>query len=775
MKLRTLLATGAVAASLIGPTTVTAQTVDQEPQTPPVATPAGSAEAVDIIVTAQRRSERVQDVPIPITVLSESTLERANVTNVLDLVKVTPSFTASRAAQASNTRLSIRGIGSGGNGAIEPSVGAFVDGIYIPRPGPLLAAINDIASVEVLRGPQGTLFGRNASVGAVSFKTAEPEHTFSGLLSAQADSFGAVNLNGRLNLPVSDAVATRFSVLYDHTDGFGRNAITGKRVGSNTTFSVRGGVSLDLSDNLRWLVRADYQHQTGDGTTPITVVADTVTPTAAANFNRILAGKIPDLVHTYSTTVRQITAGSLDDEQYGVSSDIKLDVGGGYSLRLLSGARKWTNNQFDQSTAITPADLFGRRSEYLSRSHSEELQFLTPAEKSLSAVAGLYYFRERYTIGTPVSLGADYCNIFIRNARPALLAPCLAGPQTLAATSNFNQLTNSYAAFGQATFKITPKLEITGGLRWTRDEKSATVFSANYNPAAVFFNAPDSANLAFDGSKLTYRLNTTYRILPSAMVYATYSTGYKSGGFDAGTGTTLGNRRVFRPELVKDIEVGFKSQWWDRRVTLNANYFRMDVDDFQLRAYDGTAFSIRNAGSIRQQGIEFETSVRPIKGLNVGVSGTRLGSEYTDFKNAPPLPGLTGVQDLTGQRVPFSPKWSGSANAGYETKIADDWSLNLSGILSFTSDVNVGTGGDGNPQGLQKGYSLLSLRVAVLTLGDRLEFALSGDNVTDERYCLNKNAQVLGGPLGVNAGGVGLLRCVLGEPRTIKGSARIRF
>jgi iron complex outermembrane receptor protein len=746
-------------------------------QEPVAAQPADAA--ADIVVTAQRRSESAQRVPISLTAVSSEQIERASITNVQDLPRIAPGLTAYRATQSANTRLSIRGIGSSGNTAIEPSVGAFVDGIYIARPGSLLAAINDVAGIEVLRGPQGTLFGRNASVGALSFRTNEPTKDFEGQVTAEYGNYDRARLTGVVNLPVSDTIATRFSALYDRYDGYGRNLLDGSRVGGNETASFRGAVRAEVTPDLTWLVRGDYQRQRGDGQAIVTIDAATVTPTAAANFARRLNGLVPRLDGTYSYGVRQNTAGALRDDQWGLSSDLALQAGD-FTLRLLSGYRDWRNRQVERDISLTPADLYGRAARYRSKTHSQELQLISPSDlldDHLSFVAGLYYFREDYSIGSTASFGTGYCNIYIRNVRPASLAACNAGPQSGAADSNFNQITTSYAAYGQATVKLTDRWDVTGGLRYSHDSKDGNIVAAVFNSAAAGIVAPDAASLRFDGGKLTYRANTTFRPIEDVMLFATVSSGYKSGGLDSGTGNTLGTARVFRPETTTNYELGFKTQTLGRKLTVNGTLFRMDIDEFQLRSYNGVFFSVRNAGSIRQQGMEFEVTARPAKDLVLGLAATRLASRYTDFRNAPGLPGFGGTQNLTGARLPFSPKWQGNASIDYRVPSIGGWDVGFNTRLAFTSDIDVGGGGDANPQGIQDGYSLLGARVTLFSPSDRLEFAVAGENLTDQGYCTLKYSQTLAAGLGLNdpATGGTVQRCVLGEPRTVRFSAKLRF
>ncbi len=311
-------------------------------------------------------------------------------------------------------------------------------------------------------------------------------------------------------------------------------------------------------------------------------------------------------------------------------------------------------------------------------------------------------------------------------------------------------------------------------MRYSHDAKTGALLATRPN-STYTGTVPDSADLEFSGGKVTYRINSTYHPADGVMLYATVSTGYKSGGFDTGTGSVLGNNRVFNPETVTNYELGAKTQFADRKITVNATLFRMDIQDFQLRSYNGTFYLVRNAGSIRQQGVEFDLGFRPVKGLALTLSGTRLDSEYTEFRNAPPRPGLTGPQDLTGYRVPYSPKWQGTAAVDYTGELGGGYRFNLNGHMGFTSDIDVGIAGDGSPQGLQPGYALIGTRIALAGPDNRWEAALSAENLTDKGYCVTKFGQVQATALGLTANGNSVMRCILGEPRTIRGSIKLNF
>lgn len=736
----------------------------------------------EIIVTAQRRSESAQDVPISLSVFDEKVLARNAIDNVLDIQRIAPSFNATKASQAANVRLAIRGVGTSGNTAIEPSVAPFVDGVYIPRPGPLLATLNDIEAVEVLNGPQGTLFGRNASIGALVFRTRDAENDTYAQFSGEGGTYQRRRGNGIVNIALTDGLAFRGSVLYDEFAGFGRNDITGDRFGDLGVLSLRAGIKADLTPNLQWVVKADYQRQRGDGLTPTSVAIDTLTPAAVQNWRTRTGNQVPILDRTYTYRNRADTDGVLRDNQWGIISDLSWQLSD-FTLRLISGYRDWDYFQQEDDVTNSPAAFFGREATFASKSHSQELQLVSPPDGlldgRLSFIAGLYYYHEDYAIGENVNLGADWCTRNIGRTQPQNIAPCLAQPQQRATRYDFNQTTESFAAFSQASFKVTPELELTGGIRYTHDSKRGDLLVSRFNTFATM-RAPDNVPLLeLEEGRVTWRANIAYRPTPGVMFFATASTGFKSGGFDAGNGATLGaQRRIFAAETSMNYEIGTKADILDRLFTVNATLFRTDIDNFQLRAFDGNVFTIRNAGSRRSQGVEFDITARPTKGLTFSLAATRLDAEFTDFRGAPGLPAFGGVQDLTGTRPSFSPEWQGVLSGVYTdtipgTRIGFDLGANL----TFQSESDVGGAGDGNPQGIEPGYSLLGARLTVFGPDRRWEVYVTGENLTDTGFCTIRFGQVLGPALGLNdpvTGGT-VQRCVLGEPLQARTGFRVLF
>jgi iron complex outermembrane receptor protein len=689
-----------------------------------------------------------------------------------------------------NTRVQIRGIGTSGNTAIEPSVAFFVDGIYIPRVGSLLAGLNDIASVEVLRGPQGTLFGRNASVGAVLLRTGDPQHSFSADLFGSVGNYGRRRASAVVNMPLSDTLWTRVSLLAFTGDGFTRNDLTGKRVGRTKGFSSRVGVKWQATRQLTWTLKGDYQNLAGDGQIAPTVIESTVTPTAAANFRARLdpdqagplVGQTPYLTGTYRRHVFQNEEGDLEDFQAGLASDLTWNLPGDYSLKLLSSYRDWHDRQYQDSGAYLPQPFQTRTSTFDSQSHSEELQLLSP--KSLlggkaNFVAGLYYFDEEYDISQAADLFPAYCTVFLSNTSTAArTAQCHANPLAPASRAYFSQTTKSYAAYFQGTYNVTDQLAVTGGVRYSKDDKDGIFRAVTGNPAAA--QAPEVSPLALTAHKVTYRLNATYRPTDSVMLFATYATGFKSGGFDASPGTTapIGSaNRTYRPELTKDYELGVKSEFFGRRLQANATLYRMDITEYQFRSFDGLQFRVRNNGQVRQQGLEFDLVGRPVSPLTLTLSAAYLDSKYTDFRGAPSLPGFTTPQDLTGQALPFSPKWQGAASAQYVGDLPGDMSWLVRLDLAFTTKQNLSASGDNNPDAVQAGYAQLGGRLALRGPKERWELALAAQNLTNKAFCTGIFNQPNNAAFRLNNAATGgtVLRCALNDPRTIALEARARF
>jgi len=755
-----------------------------------------------IVVSAQKRDEDIQDVPISISAFNEAALDEAGITDIRDLRNIAPSLNLATAPQLANTRVEIRGIGTSGNTAIEPSVALFLDGAYVPRTAALVSGLNDIRSVEVLRGPQGTLFGRNASMGAMLVNTNEPSNRFEGKLSVLAGNYNRLKGEGMINVPLTDNFSVRAAVLGDGRDGYGHNLLTGKDISFLDTFSGRLSAAWDVSDSIRWVVRGDYQHTTGDGIPISTVVAESVTPTFAANWRARLdpdgagplIGQTPILDQTYTHNVNQESEGNLNDYTVGFASNLTWDLEGGWQVKLINAWRDWNDNQYQVSSGTLPIKMPGREGFFASESKSHELQLLSPddlLDGKANFVAGLYAYEEDFYIGDYRFLNNDFCNIFIRNTtadtpagtRQRRVDYCNADVGLpYSSYTNFNQNTQSWAAFWQGTYDIVPEWDVTLGVRYSSDEKSGVFDQRSLTTpipgiitgtiASVDAAATENTVLATDGTKMTYRLGTTYQLNDDVMLFATWSTGFKSGGFDSGrNATVVGQARIFAPETTENIEAGAKTTLFDGLLVANATAFRTEVDNYQFRTYDGISFAVRNNGSIRQQGVEFDLTAYPVEQLTVNVAGTWLDSEYTDFRGAPNWPGLTvpAAVDLTGERVPSSPEWQLAGYARWEDTVPGfaGWEWSARAGFQYVDDRMLSAAGDNYPLNNESSFMTYDARLA-LRNDDGLQIALIGQNLTNDIACTSRYAQPNNAGLGLvnTVQGGTALRCVVTPPRT---------
>lgn len=757
------------------------------------ATPAPATNEPEVvIVTAQKRSENVQSVPISVAAFGSKSLAKANVLTVLDLGRVATNFQTVRSSNTGSTRIGIRGVGSLANTLIEPSVAVFVDGVYVPRSGAILGAFLDIDGVEVLRGPQGTLFGRNASVGALSLRSAAPRNEFSAKIAAEVGSFERKKISGHINVPLGENVAVRVAAMSQTYEGPWQNRLDGKTYGGADDMAVRASLRADFG-NIEWTLRGDYTKTDGDGVSNFDFDPDSVSPARLSFLQAAFAGG-PD-TNLRDRNMNQFMATGLEDVNWGISSTATLDFGDS-TFKLINSYRVWTNDQLDGDIIYFPVSLASRRSLFDSTSHNHELQFISPERKwfngKFDMVAGLYYFEEDFELGELLNMGSSFCNVLVP-AGPGRTA-CngfLTSTGGIGATDqDVFQNVQSLAAYAQGNVHLSDKLTLTLGGRFTSDKKTGT-YSQTSSPFTQTLRAPEKLTYpGIDEGRFTYRVSLNYKPTDDVLLFASHSTGYKSSGFNSGGGTPslstfdvngnlISTKRLFDRETVENYELGLKSSWLDRALKANITFYRMDIDGFQDRAFDGVSFIVRNAGSLRQQGFELDLIAAPTRNLTVTGSLAHLDSVFTDFKTASNLPGLPGTQDLTGKPNSFSPEWVGNVAIDWADNIGTSglrWTANVN--MSFVSDQYVGTVNDANIQSLADGYGLVGARLSLNGPDDRWVVAAFGRNLGNTNYRPLSVYQPLGAALGLNNTvfpGSTANRIQANEPRTYGVTATFEF
>lgn len=737
-----------------------------------------------VTVTAQKRAQSIQDVPISISAYDAAFLEDSGVANLTDVALYSPNFTITSSSQKTNSRITIRGVGSVGNAGIEPSVGVFIDGVYYPRPGSVIGNLIDLEAVEVLRGPQGTLFGRNTPMGALNVRTKDPSRDS---LEAYGEfglgSFDSIEAGGSLSGPLSDGVSMRVSAKYTERGGFGDNLLTGDEVGAQDEFHVRGKLLFDMNEQFDLKITADYGEIESGGAT-VELLNGTESAAFLATLQALGGAEASQLLtaDAFDHDIYQDHRDSLNDEQWGLAADASFEFATGHTLRSITSYREWEAKNFESAIRL-PIQLLPRLSDYKTETISQEFQLVSPTDDTFEYVIGAFLYDESYTISQDFNLGSDFCIPVVAGLAGAAAGQgCAAGQQIRASDGEFSQDLQSTAFFGQATWYANDKLSLTLGGRWTSDEKDAEFTNTVNNPFVTALRVRDDENqpgLTVDDSKFTYFANASYFPVEGTMFFATISTGYKSGGFNTdGTFPALTTeQRTFSEEDTTNYEIGVKSTLFDNTLQVNATLFSMDIEGFQDRAFDGISFVTRNVGELRQQGFETDFVWAPLDQLSFIGGLSYLDSEFQDYRNASPLPGGP-VQDLTGERAHLSPDWQGSLVANWEDRFPAISGARyfLRGETQYVGEANVGANTNQNPQSVQDAYQLLNARIGLRAEDDRWEVNLWGKNLSDEGYCTT----IFDQPFGAQLGGLDAVantipqRCVVGTPQTYGVQLKVR-
>ncbi|MBN7797814.1 TonB-dependent receptor [Parahaliea mediterranea] len=740
----------------------------------------------EVVVTATKRAENIQDVPISVSAFSGNFLENSGMEDLRDLGAIAPNLTITQSSQSVNQRISIRGVGTVGNNAMDPSVAVYVDGAYIARPGAVLGNLKDIEVAEVLRGPQGTLFGRNASMGALNIRTRTPEMDVDSLkVDAGMGDYGAFDTTLVGNKALTGNLVARVVASYAEHDGYGENRYDGSdTVGSRQSESLKAAFLFEPSHTVSALLRLDYQELAGTGS----VIE--VLPESANGSNLLTLDGLGNLLHGQSAApdvsgldheIYQVHEDKLSDRQWGATLDITWDDAfAGHSVRAVTSYRDWQNDTSEFSVFRLPLDDLRRITAFYSDAFSQEVQLISPQGEKFDYVAGLYYFREDYDIDQGTDLGADFCPLVSLGLGPALGSVCAAGAQTNATFGEFSQQAQSMAGFFQGTYHISDTFSLTAGVRYSEDDKDGSfeVTSNNLVASAALAWLESHPDLRFVDEQVTWLANAKYYLADDIMLYATYSTGYKSGGFnsvavprDPATGAGLtAEQRLFDSEEVESYELGVKSTLLEGRMTANATLYRTDVENFQDRSLSDLTFITTNAGELRQQGLELDVRYTPVEALMVSLGYAYLDSEFLAYRSASPLPGQPGTQDLAGSPNRYSPE--------HQVNLASQWTQALGntgmdwfvrGEVVWQDDSDVGATTNSNPQTLQDAYAVANLRIGLMSQDARWSVNAFVENVDDEAYCVGMYEQPNGGMFGtVDAvNGTTLIRCVQGDPRTI--------
>lgn len=727
------------------------------PATPKVAAETPATDGFgqpDIVVTAQRREQRLQDAPVAVTALSDGALAQFNVSNAQDLMQVVPSLQVSTQTAGNGSGSAtffLRGLGQqrSGNGS-EPAVGIYVDDFYYPSLSGTLFNIVDLAQVEVLRGPQGTLFGRNTIGGAIRYTTRGATlGEFEGHLTGTVGSFDRYEVSGGINVPIGSFAALRLTGGHLQRDGYVRVQTGGDDAGATGTDLIRGQLRVEPTAQLSVDLSAQWSRDKLSGLTynqpgPLTPAppAPGGQPSLPFIYNLAIAPRIgaPSYTDALRSTCFYCQAGTGRPEfsrttYKNALATIGWDFTPGFTLKSLTGWQDVENeSSYDLDGTIAPIVDIGIQNQR-TFAFSQEVQLNGKLLRDrLNFVAGAFYYNER--------------NRPVRTITPDIF---LGAPMVLVQPDE--RQVRSYAGYIDAAATVTDRLKLLGGYRHSVDKKTVTTFAATTGAALA------QGGREFDSS--TYRVGLQYRWTPDVMSYATIATGFRAGGFNPYDPLQNPTQQPFSPETSTSYEAGLRMQFLDRRVTLNPTAFYVDWSKIQVQkvvvnnATGATSVVLQNAGAARSYGLELEWSVQPTGAVRLFGTFAFLDIRYTDVGQA------TGITVNT--ELQRAPPITFSLGASHTLDLSAG-SVVSTVNFSFEDDqYSTPTLAD---RLLLPGYGLLGARIEFTPRSKVFSIGVFATNLTDRRYYV---------------GGVNYTRTAgsphydVGRPREIGATARVRF
>ena len=764
----------------------------------------------EIIVTARKSSENIQSVPVAVTALSADDLASKQVFEVTDLARTAPSLTISTGGTgpASIVYLAIRGQAQNSpNSLSDSSVGIYMDGVYVARPIVGNLGFLDMASAEVLRGPQGTLFGRNTTGGALNLTSNRPGDEYEAMLKVGFGNYNYQSIEGMVNAPVSEAVGLRIAGRYGKRDGYFQNDKIGYPQGSiDKDLVLRGTlVVAPVESNLKLTVIADFVRYADDGNaTAVAAINPAVLSLPAygafinSEFARFVSSaqlpaftaansKWTDTFSRPQTGDSQIDTLQNNNEVDAIAGTLEWDLGG-VSIKSITAYRKsFTDDSLDLQgfpssvnpfTPFLPNATSGFISTYNNEQFSEEVQ-LSGSLGALDWQTGVYYFKES---------GDEQSRAFI-----------LGGVQSARTLSEYSS--RSTGAFAQFNYNVTDALRLTGGIRYTWDKRTIDRQSTdnwrkpdNLEVCTVGPNSGRTAEAATctDPRSASFKypawtLGADYRVSDQLFLYAKTSGASMSGGFNSRF-VPAPFTQQFNPEKVRDAEVGFKGDFLDRRLRTNMAFFLAKQSNVQriVNALVGTTLTqfVTNTGKVDAKGFEFEGTALPWDGMELTGSLSYLDAKYvrgsrTENQGTALAPVLV---DRSGEPVTQAPKWTWNLGAT-QTFPTSFGAVSLHADYAYIADramdaataktlaqggtqANIDAVAIGNAASIVKGYGLLNGRIAINLDSPDIELAFWGRNLTNQAWFTN---------VFNNYTGLGATVQFQGAPRTYGATATIKF
>lgn len=707
--------------------------------------PADTSGVTDIIVTAQRVEQSLQTVPVSVQPVTGAELENRNVNDLVQLQSAVPSL-----GVGTDNSFSLRGVGSlNFSPNVDSSVGVAIDDVSLGVPLFMnYFGFEDVDRVEVLLGPQGLLFGRNASAGLLNVVTKRPDFAaISGRIYGEVDyrdgtpggGWGQI-VRGTINVPVSPTAAFRLNGFYSDQDTIAK-VVTRTPAADfknyQRRFGVKGKFLAEPTDQLSIYLVGDYAQNCGIG----------------GIYDRTLRYLAPGSVTALALAADGVTAsprnlsfgysapgGGLDIDTGGASATISYEASDAITISNIFAWRAYHARAVGDLdfTSLDGVDLNRRDGRY--RQYSNEFRVAIDASDTIDGQLGVYYFNSHLKEADAVGAAAyGLLGPFDSNTNP------LTG-----ADINSRVRAKSVAGFGQFNIHPVQNLTLILGGRVTHDKGSIDLIqNQRFYPVPIGANNYSTSERV-KNTDFSWKVGGQYDIDGVGMVYTSFSRGYKGPAFND-TAAVAGQQLAIGPETVKSFEIGAKTTLLDRKLRLNITAFRQMFDDFQVQGFDAATFSYytANAAKVKSQGVEMFAEARPIHSLTLTAAATLLDSKFKRFPNDRCFPGQpcpTLSSDSSGNRTPSSAKFTSTLGAAFEQPVSDGASLNLSGSWYHRSSINFNS--NANPQTRLGAIDIFDASIGV-TIDERFRLSLFCKNCTDKRYPIfigtdNIDGQLLG-------------------------------
>ncbi|SEL85045.1 iron complex outermembrane recepter protein [Roseateles sp. YR242] len=689
-----------------------------------------------VTVTAAKRSESLQQVPVAVSVLEGEALEQANRNTLGSLTSQVPSLNFRTGASNKDTSLFLRGVGTiSTSPGVEPTVSTVIDGVPLARPGQSTLDLLDVQRIEVLRGPQGTLFGKNASAGVINIVSREPASELERFIDASYYGFGnETRLRAGISGPIAPGLRASLTALAGHEDGNVTNVYDGSRVNGYDKRGVRGRLVWDIDRDSKLSLSADFLKSRDDIPTGVVTRTSLIAyPSGTVSTYPAFAAALgPVQASDDNRRINTNLATQVEDRNRGVALQYDRKLGGGHQLTAITGWRAWNNDQLQDGDRLSAAAVG------LPQSHdhgqldfeqlSQEVRIASPLGQNfglpIDYVAGLLTFHTkdkeiyRRDVLRVVANGTDYSDW---------------------GEAHYGSNSHSTAVFGEGRWHFSPSWRAIAGARWTQDrldfnhERERSTPDAQFNGAIPGVNPAVSINGDTSAIGRSGRLGLQNDLSESATAYLTYTRGYKGPAFNVFFNMLARDALALKPETSNSVELGLKSEWLDRRVRLNVAAFSTDYKNYQANFYDtvdGTVVTrLINAGEVSSRGLEIDLQAQATRQLSVSAALAYVHARIDQF-NCPA--GAAASCDVNGKPLPFSPDWKASVQASYRIPLAEGRQLELGTDYAWQSKVQYDIGQFADT--IQGAYGIWNASIAVAQPTKGWRVALLAKNLLDKSY-----------------------------------------